>query len=273
MHIERIKHHHDGSEEYRITLEISGRRWNSSVRFMREELVRMHDVKQELGIRLEYGIKSIMDQISCEAIECMYRIYDQTQSFDTSSTHQREMDIRSATQAMELQQANMLRMEQQRQFQAQREQTMTGGLACGLSGLGSALGQAHHYTDRLFGREVWHGEETEVKEKKAFKLLKEKIGKKRWKQLKSKGYFEETSKHGVYRFYKHDMSGVRFIQEVDAGGKKRPLEWTLCIQSTVSDMPKGDVILARWMEFKADEEKFRKTANWRNVKTDDEAIE
>ena len=107
---------------------------------------------------------------------------------------------------------------------------------------------------------------------KAWQLLEEKIGKKKFNQLNKQGYFTEKGKHGTYHFYKNDMSGVRFIQNVNVGGKKRPLKWTLCIQSAVADMPKGDVILSRWMELKADEDQFQKTANWRDVSTKDEAM-
>lgn len=106
---------------------------------------------------------------------------------------------------------------------------------------------------------------------KAMKLLKSKIGRKLYKQLHNKGYFELKGKHGIYQFHLDNPHGVRFIQEVDAGGKKRPIIWDLCIQSSVPNMPKGDVILARYLECKTDEEKFRKTANWRSVTTHDEA--
>jgi len=118
---------------------------------------------------------------------------------------------------------------------------------------------------------------TSVKKKsdiqeRAWELLKDKIGEKKFGQLNNQGYFAEKGKHGIYHFHKNDSHGVRFIQEINVGGKKRPLEWTLCIQSAVADMPQGDVILARWMELKADEDKFQKTSNWRNVKTVDEAV-
>lgn len=110
-------------------------------------------------------------------------------------------------------------------------------------------------------------------EEKAWSLLKEKIGEERWQQLEGKGYFEVERFHGTYRFYKHDSSGVRLIEDREFGKyKTRRLEWVLCIQSAVSDMPLGDIILARYLSMMNDEDEFLKTANIRQVKTKDEAI-
>ncbi len=110
--------------------------------------------------------------------------------------------------------------------------------------------------------------------RRAMALLARKIGKVRYRDLKKKGYFEEQGKHGIYRFHKNKPGGVTFIQKIIIGGlKERPVQWDLCVQSQAEDLPPGDVILSRWLEWKADEDRFLKTANFRNISTVDEAIE
>lgn len=107
---------------------------------------------------------------------------------------------------------------------------------------------------------------------KAMKLLAQKIGWRKMRSLKKIGYFEEIGAAGVFRFYLNDSGGVKLLQTQLLGGKKRTMEWDLCIQSAVADMPKADIILARWLEWKSDEERFLATANFRNVRTKDEAL-
>jgi hypothetical protein len=109
-------------------------------------------------------------------------------------------------------------------------------------------------------------------DKRAMKLLSSKIGWKKMRQLKKKGYFEEQGKHGLFKFHMDKQGGVTFIEEKKYGNTTRKIEWSLCVQSAVADLPKGDVILSRWMEFKADEDKFLDTANFRSVSTADEAV-
>ena len=106
---------------------------------------------------------------------------------------------------------------------------------------------------------------------KAMKLLASKIGYKRMRQLKKKGFWEETSKYGVVRFHLNDAGGVSLIEKKKYGTTERTLEWRLCVQSQAKDLPLGDVILSRWMAWKADEDKFMDTANFREVLTKDEA--
>lgn len=109
-------------------------------------------------------------------------------------------------------------------------------------------------------------------ERKALLLLYKKIGRKKYKQLKKQGYFEEQGKYGIYRFEYNSSGGVTLIEKKKYGNKNRTLSWKLCIQTTLNNLPKGDVILSRWLEFKADEENFVSTANFRSVDTIDEAL-
>jgi len=125
--------------------------------------------------------------------------------------------------------------------------------------------------------------------RKSMLLLCQKIGKKKFKMLKKKYYFEEEGKYGTYRFYNkpdYDLlpstastlnytSGVSLHTNITIGPKIRPVVWVLCIQSTLPNLPIGDLILSRWLEFKVDEDNFIKTANFRkiDVTTQDEAIE
>jgi hypothetical protein len=104
----------------------------------------------------------------------------------------------------------------------------------------------------------------------AMKLLESKIGAKKFNSLKTRGYFNEKCKYGTLRF---GWTGVVLRETKTYGTKSRVLSWTLCVQTVVTDLPAGDVILARWMAWKADEDKFFDTANFRSVKTIDEAID
>jgi hypothetical protein len=109
-------------------------------------------------------------------------------------------------------------------------------------------------------------------ERRAMALLARKIGKIKYRSLEKNGWFEEHGRYGTYRFHKMDAGGVTFIQQIKVGGlKARPVMWDLCVQSQSPDMPKGDVILSRWLVMKADEDKFLETANFRNIHTVDES--
>jgi len=108
-------------------------------------------------------------------------------------------------------------------------------------------------------------------EKKAMRLLASKIGWRKYKRLKKYGYFKHEGKHGRYKLWLNDPSGVKLNQVHKIGDKVRTLRWVLCVQSEVGNMPKGDVILSRYMELVTDEDNFIKTANFREVTTNDEA--
>lgn len=109
-------------------------------------------------------------------------------------------------------------------------------------------------------------------ERRAMALLYRKIGRIRVRYMKKFGYFEEQGQHGLYRFHRDKQGGVTFIQEIEVGGlKKRPVQWDLCVQSQAPDLPPGDVILSRWLAWKADEDQFLATANFRSISTVDEA--
>jgi hypothetical protein len=111
------------------------------------------------------------------------------------------------------------------------------------------------------------------RDKKAMKLLASKIGFRKMRQLKKKGYFEEKGRHGIFHFHMNTQGGVSLIERKKYGKTEREIEWSLCVQSMAPDLPKGDVILSRWMEWKVDEDKFLDTANFRSVKTRDEATQ
>ncbi len=116
--------------------------------------------------------------------------------------------------------------------------------------------------------------ERDTPERRAMSLLARKIGKAKYRNLKKLGYFEEQGIYGTYRFHKNKEGGVTFIQKIKVGGlKERPVMWDLCIQSQASDLPPGDVILSRWLNMKADEDNFLETANFRKIRTMDEAHE
>ena len=83
--------------------------------------------------------------------------------------------------------------------------------------------------------------------------------------MKRIGYFTEQSKHGEIRFHLNDSGGVSIVEKKLHGTKERILEWKLCVQSQAKDLPLGDVILSRWMEWKANEDKFLDTANFTYV--------
>lgn len=116
--------------------------------------------------------------------------------------------------------------------------------------------------------------ERDTPKRRAMALLARKIGKARYRDLKKKGYFEEQGRHGAYRFHRDKQGGVTFIQKIKVGAlKERTVTWDLCVQSMANDLPQGDVILSRWLEWRNDEDKFLETANFRNIRTGDEAYE
>jgi hypothetical protein len=241
IQIEKIKHDYDHKVEYRIKygdLDVSKS-------FHPDEVQDIHTMERKVRTDLEIGINEMFQKCKKEAITQLRETFTDTRDFDNTSLN-----------------AHTLRQAREQLGQLARNQQEV---------MMTPVSNNTFSTWDIYNSINLNPKQDKIN-KKAMSLLKEKIGKAKFKSLEKEGYFEEKGKHGKYRFYKNDPSGVRFIQEIDAGGKKRPLEWTLCIQSSVANMPAGDVILARWMEFKADEEKFRKTANWRNVKTEDEAI-
>jgi len=111
-------------------------------------------------------------------------------------------------------------------------------------------------------------------ERRAMALLARKIGKARYRALVKKGFFEEQGRHGLYLFHKTKEGGVTFHQKIQVGKlKERKVSWDLCVQSQAPYLPNGDVILSRWLEWKLDEDRFLETANFRNIRTMDEAKE
>lgn len=107
---------------------------------------------------------------------------------------------------------------------------------------------------------------------KAWKLLNSKLDKKQREMMEKEGYFEHEGKAGTYRFLKDNFSGVQLLTKQLLGGREIITEYELCIQSSDPNMPQGDVILAKHLELKADEDKFLKTCNVRKAKTRDEAM-
>ena len=100
-------------------------------------------------------------------------------------------------------------------------------------------------------------------DKKAWELLQRTIGKKLFRDLKVKGYFEVDGKRGSYRFHKDKPGGITFIERRQYGERVVPVVFDLCIQSQSTDLPDGDVIVSRYLTWKEDEEKFLQIANFR----------
>jgi hypothetical protein len=265
VYIEKVTRDFDNKTAYRFRFDANGYRKESEIVIDNRRLEEYGD--RYLEDEIHRGLDLLFQGVASEAFEHAIRLKRETGSFDNTAGMQHQLAEQTAMREARFQEADMHRLRAQQMAQAQ----MATSPLRALGGLGQA--PIPEFSERVLGewRSFSNPKQDKINEK-AMSLLKEKIGKVKFKSLEKKGYFEEKGKYGKYRFYKNDPSGVRFIQEIDAGGKKRPLEWTLCIQSSIADMPKGDVILARWMEFKADEEKFRKTANWRDVRTKDEAL-
>ena len=100
-------------------------------------------------------------------------------------------------------------------------------------------------------------------DKKAWELLQRTIGKKLFRDLEVKGYFEVDGKCGSYRFHKDKPGGITFIERRQYGERIVPVVFDLCIQSQSTDLPDGDVIVSRYLTWKEDEEKFLQIANFR----------
>jgi len=107
--------------------------------------------------------------------------------------------------------------------------------------------------------------------RRAWLLLYKTIGKQLSRQFKKHKYFEVQGKRGIYRFHRDKQGGVTFIETRQYGDRQVAVEFDLCIQSKAADLPEGDVILSRYLSWKADEEAFLQTANFRKVRINDEA--
>jgi hypothetical protein len=106
--------------------------------------------------------------------------------------------------------------------------------------------------------------------RRAWQLLKNTIGDEQFRKLETQGYFEVQGKRGAYRFHKGKQGGVTFIDTRKYGDREVAITFNLCIQSASAELPEGDVILSRYLAWKADEEQFLQTANFRSVSTADE---
>lgn len=110
-----------------------------------------------------------------------------------------------------------------------------------------------------------------VSEEKAMELLKKQIGHVNYHALEHKGYFTFLGKYGLYYFHKRKTDAVELEQDITIGSlKTRTVRWQLCVNSTIENMPLGDVILSRYLECKNNEDNFIKTANFRKAITEDE---
>ena len=125
------------------------------------------------------------------------------------------------------------------------------------------------YTDAIMGMPI-SSPKPDVS-KKAWQLLKQTIGDKRFRDLELKGYFEVQGKRGVYRFHKNKQGGVTFVEMRQYGERIVPVEFDLCIQSQAVDLPDGDAILSRYLTWQEDEERFLQIANFRRAVIVDEA--
>lgn len=108
-------------------------------------------------------------------------------------------------------------------------------------------------------------------ERRAWLLLAKTIGRQKYRAFKKQGYFEVKGKRGKYRFHRHKQGGVTFIETRQYGEREVEVAFDLCIQSAATDLPEGDVIVSRYLAWKADEEAFLQTANFRSAHCEDEA--
>lgn len=124
---------------------------------------------------------------------------------------------------------------------------------------------AKEYTEKIIKKK-------QDPKRKAWVLLYKTIGRKLYRQFKKHGYFEVDGKRGTYRFHKSKPGGVTFTEKRQYGSRIVPVTFDLCIQSQAPDLPAGDVIVSRYLTWKADEEAFLQTANFRNISCPDEAM-
>lgn len=106
--------------------------------------------------------------------------------------------------------------------------------------------------------------------KKAMELLRKQIGDVNYHALMHKGYFTFLGRYGLYYFHNRKDAGVELQQDIVIGHKTRTVKWQLCVNSVIETMPLGDIILSRYLECKNNEDNFIKTANFRQVATEDE---
>jgi hypothetical protein len=260
IEIEKIRTDYNRSYKYRLSLKVG----NGETLYQEVECADLDiaDHPEQVKRKIKAGINELIIRFKDKAMHHLESIHRQTGDYDTGNQEPTER-IYQRERALRRQQAAF-----------QNASASSSSIAA--LPFGATLG--NQYFDITGTRSInmpWPSESLRKKDKakdaKAMKLLKSKIGRVKFLQLRKKGYFEEQGKHGTYRFHLDNPHGITCIKHIKFGRKERPLEWDLCIQSSVPDMPKGDIILSRWMEFKADENKFIKTANFRNVRTVDEA--
>ena len=250
--VEKINGIVNDSDIYRTGFKYDAFSLNLDIEIFREEYPSGPEEKARyIQMRVSDGVHHLFDKVAADACNQLDRVFQVVGDYDTTALEHRRPEMSSHASVGSVGQVASAGLERFSEAV--------------LYGMGARTTHSEIDTMEVF-------EETDSNEGRALKLLKEKIGEKKYGHLKRYGYFAERSRHGVYRFMLNDPSGVKFIQKVDVGGKKRPITWTLCIQSSVADMPLGDIILARWMEFRADEDRFQRTANWRKVETKDEAV-
>lgn len=230
-------------DRYRMYLEVGGVRHGVDSRVTFDT-----DDPQEIKERLfRPMIAALLNHVEARLVNALDRLYAETETFDSTAENERRAQVERARRGMAISPppASFISDEDWFRRQARR------------------VGQR---TTQLMQQE-------DKKNNRAMSLLKSKIGEKKFKQLEQKGYFEEQGKHGTFRFHKNTQGGVSLIERKKYGNTEREVEWTLCVQSMAPDLPKGDVILSRWMEWKADEDKFLDTANFRDVRARDEATQ
>ena len=263
--IEKLVVDYDSSVRYRITFSVWGEQFREEISISRDDLDR--ESKREAVL---CGVRALMLNIEGRIVVTLDNLYQREGEYDTTRIW-REMEQREYLE--HARQQSMYHQQMYNSQYAQQQQAMSENYLQQMYGMGNNLGALANVFAPGSMYETYNKPKQSDKDKKAMKLLSSKIGWRKMRHLKKKGYFEEEGKHGKVRFHLNTSGGVSLIEKKKFGNTERELEWSLCVQSVASDLPKGDVILSRWLEWKADEDKFLDTANFRSVKTRDEAIQ
>lgn len=243
--IERIRRDYDNCVVHRITVNCLGMQKTVDVAISGMEIVGSH--ADTVVHKIEYGFRQLFDSLAAELFSRALENFRQTGNWDNTERLYSDAEVQA-------QRSDYWRRNWQ---EAYRQQLM-----------GDTQGVNHGFISGNWGQNKKKDDIT----RKSMALLYKAIGKARAKQFKKFGYFDAKGKHGTYRFMRDDPGGVKLIEKKKYGPVERELQWSLCIQSSKADMPKGDVILSRYLDFLANEDAFLETANFRAVTTKDEAV-
>lgn len=272
--IEKLRYEHDLTTRYRMQLCVGtgeGFRAEFSVDDIQED-------ERSLREMITLSVDSLLNHLRETMLRELDELYRRTGDYYSTAEQRVQEDLGRLQSAAMMAQSQSAQQNQlsQMAMEMQRQNEYNNALARGIGNLNFS---AEAYRRMIIGN--WgevaarptQPQPPPDRDERAMKLLSSKIGWRKMRQLKKRGYFEENGKHGVFRFHMNTQGGVSLIERKKYGNTEREVEWTLCVQSMAADLPKGDVILSRWMEWKADENKFLDTANFRSVHARDEATQ